>query len=411
MKRVFKRVTPLLLALTCCFMVCKTDANAAQLNSTFNVKFLIIDSTDGYKGNDFTVTMNDVMGEANKEIKITKAASWGNTTGNIPTISVPAPTTYNITISGLNDGYKLHDYMSGKDIDTTFAATNNGETTFYWEIIKDDGSTSATTAETVSTAGATTNVVANNSDAEKVYEEFLNTISFIQTDDSWSSMLDGYSYPSLLSTFSEMYANCVSAGDKSHDDMVAEYESMSNYDKFLWVSTYLFMADSIKNGHSDNVQSFEKICSNSACPIDNMKIGNRTDADKVVAAYEKLLQWQADYIAANGSPFNFINNRSYLDEVGSASSTVASSSDDSKISSDEDNKKSEEEIKNARKEIEKAENTEGEEKDRGIWADTLDILSSNLITILILVVLLGALGYVIYLKKKNNYTDEIHEKK
>ena len=72
----------------------------------------------------------------------------------------------------------------------------------------------------------------------------------------------------------------------------------------------------------------------------------------------------------------------------------------------EEAKKEQEEIEKAVEELKEDE----KEKDKGIWSDTLDILSSNLITILVLAVLLCGLGYVIYLKKKNNYTDEIHEK-
>ena len=112
-----------------------------------------------------------------------------------------------------------------------------------------------------------------------------------------------------------MYANCVEKGDKSEEDMLAEYEAMSDYDKFLWTTTYLFMADKIQKGLPGDL-TYEKIIANSACPIKLMNVGNRTDADTVVEAYEKLIQWQSDYIAANGSPFNFINNRSYLEEMG-----------------------------------------------------------------------------------------------
>ena len=411
MKKIMKGFTVLLLLSLVCILTgfpcnsitsdlhVKTIAvQAAELNSTFIVKFVIVDSTSGYDGNSFIVKMDDIQGTDAEEYEIKKAASWGNSSGNIPTISIPAPTTYDISISGLNDGYKLRDFMSGQDIDSSLAATTDGEITFYWEIVEETADSTSSSETEVDAANATTNVVADNADSESVYSEFLNTVSFIKDDSSWSSMLEGYSYPSLLTTFGKMYANCVNADGKSDEDMLAEYEAMSDYDKFLWVSTYLFMADSIKNGHPDNVSSYDKIIANSACPIQNMQIGNRTNSDKVIDAYEKLIQWQADYISANGSPFNFINNRSYLEEVG-VSEVDASTEDEIK-------EQEQKEIEQVRDEIDNAEN----EKDKGVWSDTLDILSSNLVTILILVVLLCGLGYVIYLKKKNNFTDEIHEK-
>ena len=408
MKKVVKCITCFMLVLMCLitgFPVNSEASNlyvktvhAAELNSTFTVKFMIVDSTDGYPGTSFKVSMEDVMGEASTEYEVKKAASWGNNTGNVPSISVAAPTTYNVSISGLEDGYKLRDFMSGKNIDSSFAATNNGETTFYWEIVVDNGETDETSGETVTAANATSNIVADNADAESVYAEFLNAVSFIQEESSWSSFLDSYSYPSNVSGFGKMYANCVEKGDKSEEDMLAEYEAMSDYDKFLWTTTYLFMADKIQKGLPGDL-TYEKIIANSACPIKLMNVGNRTDADTVVEAYEKLIQWQADYIAANGSPFNFINNRSYLEEMGV--SKVDTTAEEERLEQEEKDK---EEIEKAISEVEQ------EEKDKGIWSDTLDILSSNLITILILAVLLGGLGYVLYLKKKNNYTDEIHEK-
>ena len=407
MKNIMKGLTVLLMTI---FMMCSQSiysSYAGEINAMFTVKFVVVDSSNSYDGTSFTVNMKDVMGVFSQEYEIKKAASWGNTTGNIPAISVPAPNTYKISIVGLNDGYKLRDFMSGKDIDSSFVATNNGEMTFYWEIVKDEVGSSTTQEAAVSINEATDIMAGNvitdeqdgdNQDAEKVYQEFLDTVSFIEGDSSWESLLQGYSFPSLLSTFGKMYANCVSSDGKSEEEMISEYEAMSDYDKFLWVSTYLFMADSIKNGHPDNVSSFEKIITNSACPIQNMQIGKRTKSEEVIEAYKKLIQWQADYIAANGSPFNFINNRSYLEEMG-VKKVEAPATEGAEI-------QEQKEIEEVREEIIK----EVKKEDKGIWSDTLDILSKNLITIAVLMTLLLGLGYVIYLKKKNNYTEAIHEK-
>ena len=206
--------------------------------------------------------------------------------------------------------------------------------------------------------------------------------------------------------FARLYSTYVDNGDKSKEEMVAEFEAMSNYDRFLWITTYLFMADNVYNGLSDQL-TYEDMVANAVCPMGTFErrkdIDQWNNADTVIAAYDKLLHWQADYIAANGSPYNFINNRSYIEEVGG---TVDKPKTDENI--EEQKKKDQEDIAKIQKEIEKEVN---KEEEKGIWSDTLDILSSNLITILILFILLGGLGYVIYLKKKNNYTDDIHEKK
>ena len=393
MKKIMKGFTAIILSILCFIGGYSNTVYADELSSNFTVKFVIVDSTDGYEGTSFTVQMDDIMGEVSKEYEIKKAASWANTTGNIPSITIPAPTTYNLTINGLDEGYKLRDYMSGSDIDSSFAATNNGEITFYWEIVADDGTTTDVETEVVTDASATSNVVAS------VYDNFLNTVSFIQEDSTWSNFLEGYHYPSNLTVMGKMYAACVNNEDKTTEEMIAEYEAMSDYDKFLWYSTYLEMAYAIHEGHSDQVNSSDAVLSKYKAVFNSMEGKHRNNESEVVAAYEELLQWQADYIAENGSPFNFINNRSYLEEMG-VTSVQTDNTDEEEITAEE-----QKEIDEAIDEIEKEENEE-----RGIWSDTLDILSSNLITILILVVLLCGLGFVVYTKKKNNFTDEIHEK-
>ena len=364
---------------------------------------MVIDSSGSYDGTSFTVKMDDIMGEASEEFVVEKAASWGSTTGNVPAVSVPAPTTYNITISGLKEGYKLHDYMAGSDIDTSFAATSKGEVTFYWEIIPDDGTTATQEVETTK-ANATVNIVADNADAEGVYKEFLDNVSFIKDDPTWESFLHKYGVPGTVNVFARLYSTYVDNGDKSKEEMIAEFEAMSNYDRFLWITTYLFMADKIYNGLPDEL-SYEDMVANTACPMGTFErrkdIDQWNNADTVIAAYDKLLHWQADYIAANGSPYNFINNRSYIEEVGG---TVDKPKTDENI--EEQKKKDQEDIAKIQKEIEKEVNKEEDKAN-----DTSDGSSSSFTTILIVFILLGGLGYVIYLKKKKNNTDGIHEKK
>ena len=405
MKKISRSIIGFLLMFSCVVSFFSVNTYASELKSKCTVKFMVIDSSGSYDGTSFTVKMDDIMGEASEEFVVEKAASWGSTTGNVPAVSVPAPTTYNITISGLKEGYKLHDYMAGSDIDTSFAATSKGEVTFYWEIIPDDGTTATQEVETTK-ANATANIVADNADAEGVYKEFLDNVSFIKDDPTWESFLHKYGVPGTVNVFARLYSTYVDNGDKSKEEMIAEFEAMSNYDRFLWITTYLFMADKIYNGLPDEL-SYEDMVANTACPMGTFErrkdIDQWNNADTVIAAYDKLLHWQADYIAANGSPYNFINNRSYIEEVGG---TVDKPKTDENI--EEQKKKDQEDIAKIQKEMEKEVN---KEEDKGIWSDTLDILSSNLITILILFILLGGLGYVIYLKKKNNYTDDIHEKK
>ena len=253
--------------------------------------------------------------------------------------------------------------------------------------------------------GTSKTVYANsdNADAEGAYKEFLDNVSFIKDDPTWESFLHKYGVPGTVNVFARLYSTYVDNGDKSKEEMVAEFEAMSNYDRFLWITTYLFMADKIYNGLPDEL-SYEDMVANTACPMGTFErrkdIDQWNNADTVIAAYDKLLHWQADYIAANGSPYNFISNRSYIEEVGG---TVDKPKTDENI--EEQKKKDQEDIAKIQKEIEKEVNKEEDKAN-----DTSDGSSSSLTTILIVFILLGGLGYVIYLKKKKNNTDGINEK-
>ncbi len=379
-----------------------------ELGFDCNVKFIVTDFSGEYPGTSFTVTMQDVTNTVTQDFVIQRAASWANPDGNVPTITVPAPTTYNITISGLEEGYKLRDLATGNDIDYSFAATNHGEVVFSWEIVKIDGATSNAaveeTDEIITDTNAVENVFADNQDAEKVYEEFLNDISFIKDDPTWKDFVELLDVPINLDASSKIYAENVDVGSKTEDEAIAEFKEMSSFDKMLWDTTYLFLADMITKGNYADASNYEAVIEHTASATYYISTtGERTDKDKVLAAYEKLYKWQVDYITANGSPFNFINNRTYLEERGVTQEQVNENTDEVEAVA-------EKEIEEANKEIEQVINEDEDSKEESLWGGVLDSLSKNLITFVLLLGLAGALGYVMYLKKKNNYSEEIHEK-
>ena len=379
-----------------------------ELGFDCNVKFIVTDFSGEYPGTSFTVTMQDVTNTVTQDFVIQRAASWANSDGNIPTITVPAPTTYNITISGLDEGYKLRDLATGNDIDSSFAATNHGEVIFSWEIVKDDSFVNDSASENaevvVTDADAVENVVADNEEAEKVYEEFLNDISFIRDDPTWKDFVELLDIPINLDASSKIYAENVDVGSRTEDEAIAEFKEMPSFDRMLWDTTYLFLADMITKGNFADASNYEAVIGHTASATYYISVtGERNDRDKVLAAYEKLYQWQVDYINTNGSPFNFINNRTYLEERGVTPAQVEEKKEDIEAVA-------EKEIEMANKEIEQVINEDEKDKEESLWGGVLDSLSKNLITFVLLLGLAGALGYVMYLKKKNNYSEEIHEK-
>ena len=52
----------------------------------------------------------------------------------------------------------------------------------------------------------------------------------------------------------------------------------------------------------------------------NLVQGNNRDV--VVEAYEKLMDWQWNYISEHGVPFNFIRNRNYIEEINAGNTDV-----------------------------------------------------------------------------------------
>ena len=116
--------------------------------------------------------------------------------------------------------------------------------------------------------------------------------------------------------------------------------------------------------------------------------GNNKEA--VIKAYENLMAWQYNYIVTEGHgvPYCFITDRSSQEEV---KDVVTVPDADDTLS--EDDKQAIQEIID---ELEKEES--GEET--GIWDDTMDTLSKNLLTILLLAGLGVALLVAIYIRKK-----------
>ena len=190
---------------------------------------------------------------------------------------------------------------------------------------------------------------------------------------------------------------------------------MSLFDRFLWAETYLTFAWAINVGKFDtyygNEKNFEThITSNVTNMMDNAK-----DHEKVVNAYLKLAKWQYEYVKKNGVPFNFINNRTYLDEIGEDESVE--NSDASKVSevpeksetldsnglSEKDKKEMEEAAKELIKDADSK--TKEEVKKKGIWDDFFSILSSNVITIVIILVLSIILAVVVWRRRSLNMDD------
>lgn len=228
-----------------------------------------------------------------------------------------------------------------------------------------------------------------NEEAEAVFKEFLDAVGFIANDPSWNGSIGTFLYYYDIYAKSEngegdMYEKCVSGGTKE------DYLAMHLFDRFVWMETYVYLANAIIEGNRsyylDNKETFKT-------RLTDLTIGrmNGNNADVVKEAYLTLMDWQYDYIMTTGVPFNFINNRSYLDEIKETQSMTPIDSTKSGLESEE---------KSAQSSQDPATADPAEEK--GIWEDTLTVLSRNLISIAIIIVFGGILVVLYVIRRRNN---------
>ena len=115
----------------------------------------------------------------------------------------------------------------------------------------------------------------------------------------------------------------------------------------------------------------------------------------MIDAYLALADWQYNYVKESGVPFNFVNNRSYLEEIGEMPETS------------EETKTDEEELSEAAEELlEDADDKTKEETEKGIWDDTMNALARNIVTVLVFIALVVALVVVIQKRKRLNKDDD-----
>ena len=350
-----------------------------------NVTLTMMDETGTYNGKKITADFKDVTGTVEEKEELTPDNSWGS--GDVFEFTLQAPTTYNVTFSGVKDGYKIVDATTNKEV-SGFAATANGAD-LYWSIVSADTETeNAAKTENGTTTTDESKLEVSDQDAESVYQEFLQAVSFIETDPTWSDgfagFLNQYGEDSVnRNTYSQWYADFVRGGT------VEGYFAMSSYEQFLWTETYTRLAEAA-GGYGDfdmfykDEGAFETHVTKL---VTNLMNGNNSEVVK--EAYLKLMAWQYNYVKTNGVPFNFINNRSYIEEVGEAPVQ-----DDTAVK-EEEAEEIDQAIAEAKGEDEKAEK-------QSTWSATMDILADNAVTIIVLAVLAIAVAVVMYIRKNKN---------
>lgn len=353
-----------------------------------NVAFYITDETGGYTGSNFTANMTDNTGTITNSYKFTKANSWGGT--NTPIYTMAAPATYTVTFDGLEEGYKIVSTLDHSET-ISFDTFSEGTANVLWSIVKDNNVTTENKGaeSAILKQEENGNYTATNEGAEEVYKNFLRATAFIAEDVDWkNNLLQSYE----LFPHAERYASYVEGGTEE------EYLSMSLYDRFVWSESYLKFAWAINSGNYNNYYGSEQnFASHITNDVVNMMKGAPNN-EGVIESYLALADWQYNYVRENGVPFNFINNRSYLDEIKKVTETETKA---------ETNKSDEEEMSEIAKELLKDadDKTREEVKEKGIWDDTLSMIANNIFTVLFILVLCIAVAVVVWRRKIRNIDD------
>lgn len=346
-----------------------------------NVSIAIADESGGYSGAGFKVTFKDVTGTASQEVTV-NSSNWND--GNSISVSLPAPTTYNITFDGLESGYQINDKDTDKLAETVFPVSE-GSKEFHWVIVNTGNVISAPVVDT--TGDTPTDKPADEKEA--VYKEFVDAVSFIANEPTWSGAggcLSQYGEGTANGyTFANYYAKYV------EDGTVEEYYAMSPLEQFLWTESYTRLAEAVNSGWGydhffGNDYNFKQNLTNIAA---GLMYGKNNDVVK--DAYIKLMDWQYNYIRENGVPYNFINDRSYIDEMGSAP-----------VVEEKEDLTDEEEIEQIRNELLNEEVTNEPEEKRNVWSDTMDMIAQKALLLAVAFILLAILGIVKYIHRTKN---------
>lgn len=411
LKRIFKSFAAL------CFIALvmlslNTTVFAAELAGDevvdCNVTIMITDKSGIYTGKEIQVYFKDITETAEENIKITPSGSWSY--GCVVQFTLPAPTTYNIQIDGLVDGFALVNIGTGEAIETSFAAYE-GNLDFYWAIVslnQDETEPEPTEEPTGNAITATdeSSITAENEDAEQAYREFLEVVSFIETDDSWyngfSALLNQYGEESInRNTYSQWYADYVQGGTTE------EYFAMSSYEQFLWTETYTRLAHGVNSNWGFDHFYGDEISFRTSITDHVTRLMNGNNNEVVKEAYLKLMAWQYEYVKEHGVPFNFINNRNYIEEINAGpreegTEPVVNQEPEQTVDDTDETLPATEEP--AVEETEPSEVPAEEEK--GLWSKTLSILADNALFILLLIVLGGALFVLVRIRKNKDIGED-----
>lgn len=351
-----------------------TEQKNGKIEGDCLIDFVITDKTNGVIIDDITVSMMNIdtsVDVAEYEKKITSA----DYLFGFPVKQSVKYGTYNIAINfPSKDKFKVEN-ADGTQI-SSFTASSETHT-FNWVIVPIAGTTTTTTTKKTNEGSEAAEIerftgTINDEEAEKLWKDFLAAVAPLEAGE-YSSILK------IVSDTAEFNAKYFETITKRSKD---EYMNMNNFEKFLWYSTYILPVNGITSADYDTYcGSLAKWNANTVGIPYNWFVTYGTS--EMADTYKALMEWDYQFYLKNGGVMNFITGRTSLDN---SDLDVLSSEDGNGNNTDP----TEDEIGDLIK-----------KEERGIWSNTTDLIKGNAITLIILLILVGAtIAVVVYRKRK-----------
>lgn len=364
-----------------------------------HLTFSLTDKTNGIFIDEISITLLNI--DTNVEYNYTMTSAdylFGITvSGNVK------QGNYSIALSYASKEQFIVQNMDGTDI--SFFTADSNEHTFNWVVFdknnnKNEMETSNGSAELqpqeeeiqgISSEESASQFITktDNTDADSVWNNFINNVSVLETDNKYVSIMEYYD-----NTKENFARNYVKVNQNKTED---DYLNMTPFERFLCYSTYVEPV--MATTYSDYDTYFGTIDKwNSNVVGNTYNLLKNQKATEQAEAYKTLMEWQYNYFKENGAIYNFMTGKTSIEE----NSNLETVSPDSANGNNGD--PTDKEIQSL---IEKENQSIKAEKEHGIWSDTLNLIKNNVVTIVILFILIGvAIGIMVYHKRKAIDRDE-----
>lgn len=387
MKTKFKFIFTLLIIIACVSNInlntFATEEGGKRIDGDCLIDFTLIDKTGGVMVDDITVTMVNIdttVDVAEYVVNITSA----DYLFGVPVKQSVKYGNYNIAINFQNkDKFEIKN-EDGTDISSFRASSETQNMKWIIVPIESKKETNKTEVKGKSENSEVSQYDINIADAEanRLWNEFLAAVSPLEAGE-YSQILK---IVSDTAGFNAKYYETITKRSKD------EYLNMTDFEKFLWYATYILPVNGITSSDYDTYcGSLTKWNANTVGIPQNWfkTYGTSEMAD----TYKALMEWDYNFYLKNGGVMNFITGRTSLEN------------EELEVLSSEDGNGNDTDINE-----EEVENLLKQEEEQGIWSGTAKLIKENVITLIILLILIGATVAVVVYRKRKAIEDDKESK-